>query len=181
MLLLETNRIVFKRYTEADLMEIEQLVTNEQVMRYIGDGQVKGADYAMNLLSRMQEQYTKFDDYGLHKLIHKETGDFIGHAGLVAQIIDDAFEMELGYWIKPEFWRQGYGFEAAQALARYADEEMWLKRYVSAIQVGNAGSKAIALKNGMQLEKVIEMEGKQVEIYVKLNEYELDLDDSIGN
>ena len=27
------------------------------------------------------------------------------------------------------------------------------------------------IKNGMTLEKIIEMEGKQVEIYVKLNEF----------
>ena len=41
-----------------------------------------------------------------------------------------------GYWIKREFWGHGYGFEAAQALANYADEEMGLERYISAIQVG---------------------------------------------
>lgn len=175
MLQLETNRLTFKRYVEADLDEIEQFVTNEQVMRYIGDGKVKGADYAKNLLQRMLEQYANFDDYGLHKLIHKETGEFIGHAGLVAQIFDDAFEIELGYWIKPKYWKQGYGFEAAKALAHYADEELWLERYVSAIQVGNEGSKAIALKNGMHVEKIINMEGKQVEIFVKLNEYNEDL------
>ena len=54
------------------------------------------------------------------------------------------------------------------------DEEMYLERYVSAIQVGNTGSKKMALKNGMQLEKVIEMEGKQVEIYVIENEIEFE-------
>lgn len=57
---------------------------------------------------------------------------------------------------------------------KYADEEMWLHRYISAIQVGNEGSKRIALKNGMHLEKVIEMDGKTVEIYVKLNSFEED-------
>ena len=91
---------------------------------------------------------------------------------MVAQIIDDAFEMELGYWIAPDYWQQGYGFEAARALKHYANEEIYLERYVSAIQVGNTGSKQIALKNGMKLEKVITMEGKQVEIYVIENEIE---------
>lgn len=176
MLNLATTRLRFERYTINDIPEVLKLVTNPAVMQYIGNGQIKDLAYAEHLIERMLEQYKNFDDYGLHKLIHQETGAFIGHAGLVAQLIDDAFEIELGYWIAPDFWQQGYGFEAAEALKRYADEEMYLERYVSAIQVGNTGSKQIALKNGMQLEKVIEMEGKQVEIYVIENEIEFEED-----
>lgn len=175
MLNLTTTRLCFERYTKEDVAHVLELVTNPAVMTYIGDGQIKGVQYAENLIERMLEQYKNFDDYGLHKLVHLETKEIIGHAGLVAQIIDDTFEIELGYWIKPVFWQQGYGYEAAQALKNYADETMYLHRYVSAIQVGNEGSKRIALKNGMHLEKVIEMEGKLVEIYVIENEIEEEL------
>lgn len=172
MLELSTNRLRFERYTLNDIDDVLELVMDPKVMRYIGDGLTKDKAYAQNLINRMQEQYRNFDDYGLHKLIHQQTGEFIGHAGIVAQIIDDAFELELGYWIKSKYWGNDYGFEAAQALAKYADEEMGLERYISAIQVGNEASKSIALKNGMQLEKIIEMEGKRVEIYLKLNAFE---------
>ncbi|MBD8032812.1 MULTISPECIES: GNAT family N-acetyltransferase [Solibacillus] len=172
MLNLQTERLRFEQYTLEDVEVVTALVTDARVMQFIGDGNVKDQAYAKHLIERMLEQYRNFGDYGLHKLIHKETGEFIGHAGLVAQIIDDAFEMELGYWIAPAYWQQGYGFEAARALKGYADEEMYLERYVSAIQVGNTGSKQIALKNGMKLEKVITMEGKSVEIYVLENEIE---------
>ena len=166
MLKLETNRLIFRRYTMDDLAFVEELVTNENVMKYIGSGVVKDRNYAIQLIERMIEQYNNFDDYGLHVLVHKESGKRIGHAGLVAQIIDDAFEMELGYWIHPDFWGQGYATEAAHALKQYAEQELELERYVSAIQVGNVASQKIALQNGMKLEKQIEMEGKQVEIYV---------------
>ena len=142
------------------------LTTNPEVMQYIGNGLVKDEAYALQLIERMQQQYETWDVYGLHVLQHRETGQFVGHAGLVAQIIDDTFEIELGYWIAPAFWQQGYGFEAASALKQYADEELELERYVSAIQVGNKGSQRIALKNGMQLLKTIVMDGKQVEIYI---------------
>ena len=166
MLKLETNRLMFRRYTMDDLAFVEELVTNENVMKYIGSGVVKDRNYAIQLIERMIEQYNNFDDYGLHVLVHKESGKRIGHAGLVAQIIDDAFEMELGYWIHPDFWGQGYATEAAHSLKQYAEQELELERYVSAIQVGNVASQKIALQNGMKLEKQIEMEGKQVEIYV---------------
>ena len=166
MLNLETNRLMFRRYTMDDLAFVEQLVTNENVMKYIGSGVVKDRDYAIQLIERMMEQYDNFDDYGLHVLVHKETGQRIGHAGLVAQIIDDAFEIELGYWIHSDFWQQGYATEATRALKQYAEQELELERYVSAIQVGNVASQKVALQNGLKLEKQIEMEGKQVEIYV---------------
>ena len=168
MLNLQTNRLIFRRYTMDDLAFVEELVTNERVMQYIGSGVVKDRAYAIQLIERMIEQYDNFDDYGLHVLVHKETGQRIGHAGLVAQIIDDAFEMELGYWIHPDFWGQGYATEASRALKQYAEQELELERYVSAIQVGNVASQKIALRNGMQLEKQIEMEGKCVEIYVNV-------------
>ena len=166
MLNLETNRLMFRRYTMDDLAFVEQLVTNENVMKYIGSGVVKDRTYAIQLIERMMEQYDNFDDYGLHVLVHKETGQRIGHAGLVAQIIDDAFEIELGYWIHSDFWQQGYATEATRALKQYAEQELELERYVSAIQVGNVASQKVALQNGLKLEKQIEMEGKQVEIYV---------------
>ena len=174
MLDLATERCIFERYTEKDLPLITELVTDPAMMKFIGDGHIKDEQYAAHLIKRMQEQYHNFDDYGLHKIIHRQTGHFLGHAGLVAQVIDDTFEIELGYWIKRAYWGHGYGFEAAQALAKYADEEIYLHRYISAIQIGNEGSKKIALKNGMHLEKVIEMDGKTVEIYVKLNTFEED-------
>ena len=168
MLNLETNRLMFRRYAMDDLAFVEQLVTNEHVMKYIGSGVVKDRTYAIQLIERMIEQYDNFDDYGLHVLVHKETGQRIGHAGLVAQIIDDAFEIELGYWIHPDFWQQGYATEATRALKQYAEQELELERYVSAIQVGNVASQKVALQNGLKLEKQIEMEGKQVEIYVNV-------------
>ena len=169
MLNLQTNRLMFRRYTMDDVAFVESLVTDEKVMKYIGSGIVRDRSYAIRLIERMIEQYENFDDYGLHVLVHKETGQRIGHAGLVAQIIDDAFEIELGYWIHPDFWQQGYATEAARALKQYAEQELELERYISAIQVDNIASRKVALQNGMKREKQIEMEERQVDIYVNVS------------
>lgn len=172
MLQLHTRRLQFKRYTEEDLPFVLDLVTNPNVMKYIGNGLPKTEAYASQLIQRMLEQYENFDDYGLHVLVNKETNAYIGHAGIVAQIIDDAFELELGYWIHPNYWGQGYGREAAHALSQYADEELELERYIAAVQVGNIGSEKIAKSVGMTLEKIIEMEGKKVQIFKKENDFQ---------
>lgn len=171
LLQLETNRLYFKRYSDTDLPFVTELVTNPHVMQFIGDGIHKTEEYARELIKRMLEQYENFGDYGLHLLIDKETKAYIGHAGIVVQIIDHAFELEIGYWIHPHYWGKGYGKEAAQALAQYADEELELERYVAAVQIGNIGSQKIAQAMGMHVEKVIEMDGKQVQIFVKENHF----------
>jgi RimJ/RimL family protein N-acetyltransferase len=172
MLDLESQRLLFKRYEENDLPFIQMLVEDPLVMRFIGDGQPKSMQYANELLARMFEQYVNFDVYGLHVLIDKMTGERVGHAGIVAQVIDDAFELEVGYWIAPNYWNNGYGKEAAYALCKYADEELELERYVSAVQVGNTASEKIAYSNGMHIEKVIRMENKEVQIFVKVNPFD---------
>ena len=162
---LQTKRLLFRRYIEDDLLFLQRLVENPLVMRYIGDGTVKTIDYAHSLYTRMQEQYRNFDDYGLHMLIHRETGERIGHAGIVAQVIDDCFEIELGYWIHPAYWQQGYAYEAAAALTHYATEECGIERLVSMIMKGNSASIRITEKNGFTLEKTIEADGHEVLIY----------------
>lgn len=170
MLPLQTKRLQFQRYSKEDLPFIERLVTDPQVMRYIGSGTAQDATYAKALLERMLEQYENFDVFGLHKLVHRQTGKLIGHAGLVAQVIDDAFEIELGYWITPDCRQQGLGTETAQALKEYAIEEPELERFISVIQINNAASIKIAENNGMQLEKTIEHDGQQVHVFVHLIE-----------
>lgn len=166
MLQIETTRLHFERYTIEDLPFIETLVTDASVMKYIGSGEAQDAAYAHQLLSRMMEQYDNFEIFGLHKLVQTETGESIGHAGLVAQVIDDAFEIELGYWIAPAFWRKGYATEAAKALKGYAEEELELERFISVIQIDNEASIKIAIANGMQLEKTIDHDGKLVHVYI---------------
>lgn len=165
MLQLETNRLLFRRYVTTDLPFITELVRNSLVMQYIDDGHVKNEAYANELLLRMQQQYDNFDDYGLHALICKKTGQLIGHAGFVAQVIDDCFEIELGYWIHPNYWRQGFASEATQALKQYAVDEWEIERFVSMIMVGNEGSVRIAEKNGLTLEKVFLQHEKEVQLF----------------
>lgn len=169
---LQSERLTFRRYNETDLSFLEELVTNSRVMQYIGDGHVKDRAYAQQLYARMLEQYKNFDDYGLHMLIHQESGARIGHAGIVAQVIDDCFEIEVGYWIHPRYWQQGYAYEAAAALTQYATEECGIERLVSMIMASHTGSIRIAEKNGFTLEKTIQADGHEVLIYVLENQYE---------
>uniref|UniRef100_UPI0040568181 GNAT family N-acetyltransferase n=1 Tax=Zobellia laminariae TaxID=248906 RepID=UPI0040568181 len=66
-----------------------------------------------------QEQFDRiFERYennlgGMNALISKSTGEFIGLCGLLKQTVDQIEELEIGYSILPNYWKQGYASEAA--------------------------------------------------------------------
>jgi len=50
---------------------------------------------------------------GMNGLVHKECGQLVGVCGLLIQEVDGISALEIGYSILPEYWRQGFAFEAA--------------------------------------------------------------------
>ncbi len=59
-------------------------------------------------------------------------------------------EGELGYWYEQPVWGQGYAFEAAQAIVRFAFDGVGLSRLRSGHAADNAASGKVLLKLGFQ-------------------------------
>jgi len=102
---------------------------------------------------------------GMNVLIHKETNEFIGQCGLLKQTVDGIEELEIGYSILPEHWKQGYASEAAQKCKAFAKEHHLANSLVSIIQVDNIPSQKVAMKNGMQLDKTTVYNENQSHIF----------------
>lgn len=90
---------------------------------------------------------------GMNVLIHKETNEFIGQCGLLVQTVDDIKELEIGYSILPQHWKQGYATEAAQKCKAFAQENKFAASLISTIHIDNIPSQKVALNNGMHLDK----------------------------
>jgi RimJ/RimL family protein N-acetyltransferase len=52
--------------------------------------------------------------------------------------------------VRPQYWGQGYAFEAASAVKRYAFDSLDLPKLVAFVRPGNDRSKHLAIKIGMQ-------------------------------
>jgi|AntDeeMetagen134_2_1112570.scaffolds.fasta_scaffold00976_4 RimJ/RimL family protein N-acetyltransferase len=61
---------------------------------------------------------------------------------------------EVGLWIAPEYWGEGYGTEASRVLVDYAFDERNLHRVTAAAMETNEGSKRIWEKLGFEHEGV---------------------------
>ncbi|WP_419214043.1 GNAT family N-acetyltransferase [Maribacter sp. X9] len=114
--------------------------------------------------SRIFERYGEASG-GMNALISKDTHKLIGLAGLLVQTVDGKEELEIGYSILPEYWRQGYAFEAAQKCKSVAFGKNWSKSLISIIQVANIPSQKTALKNGMFLDHATTYKNNAVYIF----------------
>ncbi|AIF67923.1 GNAT family N-acetyltransferase [Terribacillus saccharophilus] len=165
--MIETNRLLIRPYTIEDMHFLESLVSDPQVVRFIGNGKPRtkeGARLFFNWnLSHMKEDQL----FGLQVLVEKTSGDLIGHAGLVPQEVDGVTEIEVGYWIAPAYWGMGFATEAAAAFRDIAFERLNEDRIIALIYPDNIASCRVAEKLGMHIWKEIERHNKEVLVYTK--------------
>jgi RimJ/RimL family protein N-acetyltransferase len=137
MKILETNRLILRHQILEDLDSLWALYNNPDIVRYIPDA----------------PRHPKHPELGLWATIHKETNKFIGRCGLLPWTIDEQNELEVAYLIDKEYWGQGLGTEAAQAILDYGFEKLNLSRLICLIDKENLASIRVAEKIGMSFEK----------------------------
>ncbi|SNS92646.1 Protein N-acetyltransferase, RimJ/RimL family [Asanoa hainanensis] len=81
----------------------------------------------------------------------ERTGDLLGSTGLISITGQQA---EIGYWTAP--WARGKGSATAatRAVARWAIEELGVRRLVWRAEVGNHPSRLVALRSGFTMEGI---------------------------
>ena len=86
-------------------------------------------------------------------------GEIIGQAGAQHTTVAGRHEVELGWFIDPDHWNQGYATEMAREAVRVAFDELGLDNVVSFTVDRNAPSRAVMEKLGMTYERDIEHSG----------------------
>lgn len=164
-----TKRLEIRSYKESDFDFLYSMLSDHKMMACIGNGKTKTESEALEFLHWIHTHEESDPDLGLKVLVEKESGERIGHAGLVPQQVDGKEEVEIGYWIITEFQGRGYAKEAAAFLLRYAREYRYEERYISLIQPDNTASVKIACSIGMQRSKKLFMKGVKVDVYTIYN------------
>lgn len=152
MIVLETPRIVLRRFELDDLEPLAALYRDPVVRRFFPDG----------ILTREQtaEEIAWFRDgdpedprLGLWAAIERESGALLGRCGLLRWSIEGRDEIELAYLIDRARWGEGLATEAALGIVRHAAERLRLSRLIALIVPGNEGSIRVAEKVGMAFER----------------------------
>jgi RimJ/RimL family protein N-acetyltransferase len=131
------------------------LDSDPAVHRYlggIGGRLLTDPEQSREMIRFIQAQYVA-NGIGRWAVLLRATGEFMGWAGLklVPGPINGRYGVyDLGYRFRPRFWRQGYGYEAAQAWLDYGFQTMGLPRISAYADAENAGSRRILEKIGLQ-------------------------------
>ncbi|WP_035563560.1 GNAT family N-acetyltransferase [Hymenobacter sp. IS2118] len=151
----DTARLHFRPFTDADAAGMLALDSDPAVRRYLGGmGGPLATDLtqSQSVIRFIRAQYAA-NGIGRWAVLLRETGEFMGWAGLklVAGPINNQQQFyDLAYRLRPPFWRQVYGYEAAQAWLRHGFETLGLARICAYADVENTGSRRILEKVGLQ-------------------------------
>jgi RimJ/RimL family protein N-acetyltransferase len=152
MLILETSRLLLRRFEPGDLTELYALYRDPEVRRYFPEGTLT-LDQTREELEFYLNGHPRHPELGLWAIIAKETGRFIGRCGLLPWTIDGQFEVEVAYMLAKSHWGQGLASEAALGIRDYAFHQLGLTRLICLIDHDNQASIRVAEKIGMTFEK----------------------------
>lgn len=150
MIVLETDRLILRHLTVDDAPFILNLLNQPSFLRFIGDKGVRNLDQAGEYILTGPVASYQLNGFGLY-LTQLRAGTPIGMCGLVRREVLD--HPDVGYAFLPEYWSQGYAFEAARAVLRYAGESLHLGKILAIVSPDNEGSIRLLTRLGLTFER----------------------------
>lgn len=148
MIIFETDRLILREMTEEDYEAIYAFLADPDVMKYYPH--TFDEEKVKNWIKRNIERYQIFG-FGLWAVVLKETGEVIGDCGLTMQLINGQIKPEVGYHIRKDKQRKGYGSEAARACRDWTFEHTPFNIVYSYMKSTNVASYSTAAAMGMKL------------------------------
>jgi RimJ/RimL family protein N-acetyltransferase len=148
----ETDRLVLRRFTEADVDNLFDLDSDPEVMRFLTGGKPTSRDAILNeTLPRFLDYYERFAGFGFWAAIEKSTGEFVGWFEFRPREGAGPDEVELGYRLRRSAWGRGYATEGARALIRKGFADLGVRRVVATTYQDNVASQRVMEKAGLTL------------------------------
>ena len=162
MKVLETERLVLRRFTVEDDAFILELLNDPDWLRYIGDRNVRTLEDARAYILKVPAaMHAKFG-HSLDLVELKEGGTPIGMCGLIKR--DTLPDVDIGFAFLPRYRRKGYALESARAVLDYGGNVLGLARIVAITTLDNRDSSRVLGKLGMRFETTIRMPGDEGEL-----------------
>jgi RimJ/RimL family protein N-acetyltransferase len=149
---LKTDRLVLRRFTEADVDNLCDLDGDPEVMRFLTGGKPTPREVIRDeTLPRLLHYYERFTGFGFWAAIEKSTGEFLGWFEFRPPEGGGPNEVELGYRLRKSAWGKGYATEGSRALIRKGFTELGVRRVVAETMAVNIGSRRVMEKAGLTL------------------------------
>jgi [ribosomal protein S5]-alanine N-acetyltransferase len=152
MVILNTQRLLLRRFEPADLAPLYALYSDAEIRRYYPDG-TRTLQETKEELDWFIHGHPRHPELGLWATVERNSGEFLGRCGLLPWHIQGQDEVELAFMIRKDRWREGLATEAARGIIDHAHRVLGLRRLVCLIMRGNTASAGVAEKVGMAFER----------------------------
>jgi RimJ/RimL family protein N-acetyltransferase len=163
MIVLETERLRLAHLDpETDTEFILRLVNEPSFLHYIGDKGVRTLADARRYITDGPQKSYETNGYGLYKVELKTDSTPIGMCGLVKR--DTLPDADIGFAFLERYWGEGYAYESADAVMRYAREKLGIKRVLAITTPDNVASGKLLNKIGLRFDRLKKLSADAAEV-----------------
>ena len=143
---LETERLVLSGWRRDQLPDLVRLHGDPVVAKYLSH---HGQPWSMAEMEAALDQWIELFEtrrLGKMRVTRKSDGVLVGRCGYG---VEPTGEPELGYSLYPEFWGNGYAFEAASGMRDWLFRETPIDLFIGTADVRNTASIKVLQRIGM--------------------------------
>jgi ribosomal-protein-alanine N-acetyltransferase len=179
---LETERLIVRAYTMADLDDLCAIVSQKEVMENLPEG-ILSREQTEKALRWIIDCYARNTPEKIVKfsvgVVEKSTDRVIGWCGLGPLEFDES-EIEIYYGLSNSQWGRGITTEAARVLLDYGFQAIGLDKIVAIVKPQNIASQRVIDKLGLVYHKRLQGLSEKHEFFEGLLYYSLSRDEYIG-
>ena len=154
MAILETDRLTLRELDKTcDSTFVFELLNSPKFLKYIGDRNVRSREDAADFIENKYAASYREYGYGLYAVDLRHSGMPVGICGFVRR--DTLPGPDLGFAFLPEFERQGFGIESADAVMKYGRETLGFTDVYAITSLDNDASGRLLEKLGFEFQDVI--------------------------
>lgn len=160
---LETERLHLITTTLDHAPYILKVMNTEEWIRFVGDRNLHSEEDARNYIkNRMLPQLEKHGHTNF--IIREKASQKI--LGLCGIYVRDGLETpDLGFALLPEYYRKGYGYEAAMGLLEFGFSELKLPKILAITHPDNKASQSLLLKLNFQFTEEFKLPGEEQTLF----------------
>lgn len=163
-MLLQTDRLIIRSFTEQDIPEYAIIVKDPDVTKFLGNGAPHTYEQAERYVHECMELEIK-NNFARYAVIHKQTNKLIGFSGF--KEIDN--RIDFGWRYSKDMWGKGYATEAAKTVLDYGIKILKLSNIVAMSVVENTRSIKVIEKIGFEFEAFGQLNGYPIKLYKWMN------------
>lgn len=159
---LSSERLEYRGFTESDYDDLNEILGNEEVCRYLPVSGVYTKEQVQRVLNYFIKTFV-IEEKNLHYIVTlKGTDTVIGYCG--CSYIKEFECNEIEYFLKPQFFQKGYASEIAFKMKEVASS-LGLKHLVGLADINNIPSQKVLEKIGYQYIDVRILWGSTLKYY----------------